>query len=243
MSELKEYGMKLLDSFKKRIIEYFEDLTAEKNVLYLNKLVDVQIAPEQKREFGIGIPLEKGRKVDFALTSVEYSMPLVATLRFKDFPLKEVIIRFEFPEILFGTQGRYPKIIFTTTLNMAWPGDFGLVWMPITGSEKVFAFHPYENREEKMDEMAHFYAEGIVDPLCDYINNSEHKLAVKIRNNLREFLHSDNIEVWHYNNPFGKKKDYNTLDVPIYCDYFEDNDASILYFECYALKSSWIAPR
>lgn len=242
MSELTGYGKQILDSFKKKIIDYFEGITGERNVLYLEKLVNVDVAPAQEREYGIGIPLEKGKKVDFAMTSLQYEMPLVATVRFKDFPLKEVLIRFEFPSVLFGVKGSYPKITFTTTLNMAWPGDFGLIWMPTTTSENIFAFHPYENRENKLEDLTNFYAEGILDPLCDYLNNSQHKLAVKIRRGIKDFIESESVEVWNYQNPFGKKKDVNIIDVPIYCDYFEENDASILYFECYALKKAWIPP-
>ncbi|MHA1146751.1 MAG: hypothetical protein ACTSR8_00735 [Promethearchaeota archaeon] len=242
MSDLGVYAKQILDSFKKKITEYFDGISGERNVLYLEKLIDVTISPAQRIEYGIGIPLEKGRKVDFAMASIEYEMPLVAILRFKDFPLKEILIRFDFPSVLFGIKGAYPKITFTTTLNMSWPGDFGLVWMPITGSEKKFAFHPYENRENKLDDLINFYTEGIVDPLCDYINSSQHKLAVKIRNNLKKFIETNGIEVWNYQNPFSKKKEYNIIETPIYCNYFEENDASILYFECYALKKAWVPP-
>ena len=242
MSEqIKQYGIKILDTYKKKIGEFFEDLKGEKNILYLEKLIDVKVHPEQELEYTIGIPLEKGRKVDFAMTSVDYSMSLGATLRFKDFPLNEVIIRFEFPSVLFGVKGSYPKIIFTTTLNTAWPGDFGLVWMPLTGSEK-FAFHPYENRDKKSEDLINFYTENIVDPLCDYLNSSDHILAAKIRENIKKFIESENIEFWNYKNPFGKKKDYNFIEVPIYCDYFDENDTSILYFETFALKNKWVTP-
>ncbi|MHA1294282.1 MAG: hypothetical protein ACTSQJ_16660 [Promethearchaeota archaeon] len=239
-SQLQEYAKKILESFNKKIIEYFESFKSEKNILYKDYLDGVIVHPHQEREFDVGIPLEKGRKVDFAMESLKYKMPALATIRFKNFPLEEVMVRIEFPNILFGPKDLQPKILFSTTLRTPWPGDFGLIWLPLTGSDK-FAFHPYENKDKKVEDLLNFYQESIVDPLCDFLNTSKHRLAVRLRNNLKNFIESEDSEIWNYKNQF-KKKEYNIIEVPIYCEYFEDNDASILYFECYSLKKRWIPP-
>ena len=241
MSEYKDYAKQIMATFKKKIVEYFENIKSERNVGYLEFLESVQIAPEEKHEYTIGLPLEKGKKVDFAITDIEYSIPTLAILKFKNYPLTQVMIRIEFPSVIYGTKGQYPKITFTSQLRTPWPGEIGLVWLPLTGTDD-FAFHPYENKESKIEELENFYAEGIVDPLCDFLNTSKHKLAVKLRSNLRNFLDSKDSEVWNYLNPFQKKKTYNIIEVPIHCDYFDDNDASILYVECYVLKNFWIPP-
>lgn len=238
---MKEYATKILDSFSKQIIEYFESFRSDRNALYLNYLEDVQMQPPQTRTFDIGIPMETKKKIDYEMEAVEYSMPTLARLTFKNFPLKEVMIRVEFPQILYGPKGLYPKVIISAELNKPWPGEFGLVWLPLTGSED-FAFHPYQDKENKAAEMQNFYAEGIVDPLCDFLNTSAHKLTEKLKENIQLFIATDTVEVWNYKHPFKKKNEYVMLEIPIYCEFFDDNDASILYFEFYALKNKWIPP-
>ncbi len=242
MSELKAYARQILDSFRKKILEYFDSIKSEKNLAIVDYIESVQVQKAQFQEFTIGIPLEKGKKVDFGIEVVEYEMPTLAIVKFKNFPLNEVIIRIAFPATLFGPKGEYPKIIFTSTLKQPWPGEFGLVWAPITGNMDAFAFHPYQNKENKMEDLTKFYSENIVDPLCDFLNTGKYKVAIKLRENLKKFLASKDIEVWNYQNPFKKKDELITIELPIYCEFFDENDASILYVECYSLKNYWIPP-
>ncbi len=242
MSELTEYAKQILQSFKKKILEYFDSIKSEKNLALVDYVESVQVQKAQIQEFTVGIPLEKGKKVDFGIEIVEYEMPTLAIVKFRNFPLSEVVIRIAFPATLFGPKGEYPKIIFTSTLKQAWPGEFGLVWTPITGSTDAFAFHPYQNKENKMEDLTKFYSDNIVDPLCDFLNTAKYKVAIKLRENIKKFLESKEVEVWSYQNPFKKKEELISIDLPIYCEFFDENDASILYVECYSLKNYWIPP-
>jgi hypothetical protein len=247
MSEIKEYGKKILDTFRKNIIDYFQSFKGGVNVLYSEFLDSVTIQPAQSKVYTIGIPIEKGKKLDFFLTEVESSFPTLAIITLKNFPIDQIMVRLDFPSVIYGAKGQFPKIIFTAQLKTPWPGEFGLAWLPSTGSE-AFAFHPYENREKKYEEIVNFYHEGIVDTLCDFLNTSDYKLAQKLRNNIKELLESKEKIIFRYPNPFQKKKVFNTINVPIYCEFFDENDASILYFECYIIKGvkglpeTWIPP-
>ncbi|MGV9200684.1 MAG: hypothetical protein ACOC4M_17890, partial [Promethearchaeia archaeon] len=95
MSEDKKiYAKKILDPFKEKILQFFKDLSGERNVLYLDFLKDVKIHKPQSRVYDVGIPLKKSRnKVDFVMESIEYKIPLAATLKFQDFPIEEAIVR------------------------------------------------------------------------------------------------------------------------------------------------------
>ncbi|MGV9200500.1 MAG: hypothetical protein ACOC4M_16960, partial [Promethearchaeia archaeon] len=150
---------------------------------------------------------------------------------------------FEFPPVLYGPKGRYPKIIISATLAVPWPGEVGLVWTPITGSEE-FAFHPYQDRENKVADLEHFYSEDILDPLCDYLNNSNHILAETLRESIESFLTSENRKFLQYKNPFLKKRkaNINAIEVPLYCEFYDENEASILFFEYYTSKGNWLPP-
>ncbi|MFO8018177.1 MAG: hypothetical protein R6U96_06040 [Promethearchaeia archaeon] len=245
MSEdMKIYAKKILDPFKQKIMQFFKDLSGEKNVLYLDFLKEVEIHEPQTRVYDVGIPLKKSRKnVNFEMESIEYKLPLAANLKFDDFPIEEAIVRFEFPPVLYGPKGRYPKIIISATLAVPWPGEVGLVWTPTTGSEE-FAFHPYQDRENKVADLEHFYSEEILDPLCDFLNNSDHILAQKLRESINSFLSSKNRKFLEYKNPFIKKRkaNKNVIEVPLYCEFFDENEASILYFEYYTSKGDWLPP-
>jgi hypothetical protein len=247
MSEIKEFGRRIINTFRKNIIDYFESFKGGVNVLYQDFLDSVIIQPAQTRVFTIGLPIEKGKKIDFMLTEIESAIPTLAIINLKDFPIEQVMVRLEFPSVIYGAKGQFPKIVFSAQLRTPWPGEFGLAWLPITGSEQ-FVFHPYEDKTKRAENLAHFYDEGLLDPLCDFLNTSEHKLAVKLRENIKAFLESDENVILNYPNPFQKKKVYNTIDVPIYCEFFDENEASILYFECFiikgvkGLKETWIPP-
>jgi len=201
MSEIKEYGEKILDTFRKNIVEYFESFKGGINALYSDFLDSVIVQPAQTRVYTIGIPIEKGRKIDFMLTEVEAAIPTLAIINLKNFPLEQVMVRIDFPSVIYGTKGQFPKIVFSSQLKMPWPGDFGLAWLPVTGSDE-FAFHPYENKEKKIEEIEKFYYEKIVDPLCDFLNTSQYKLAIKLRENIDSFLKSEESIILNYNNPF-----------------------------------------
>ena len=148
-----------------------------------------------------------------------------------------------FRSVLYGPKGRYPKIIISATLSVPWPGEVGMVWTPITGSED-FAFHPYQDRENKIADLQHFYEEEIVDPLCDFLNSSDHVLAQTLRENIASFLNSEKRKFIEYSNPFVRKRkaNLNTIEVPLYCEFFDENEASILYFEYFTSKGNWLAP-
>lgn len=250
-------GDKLIDQFKTKILNYFDSFKSDKNIFYLDYLEDIIITPGEKREYTVSLPVSKGRKTDFAMETVEATIPTLATLKFKDFPLKQVMVRIEFPNVLFGVNGMYPKIIFTTELPIAWPGDFGILWEGLTGVPKFF-FYPYEDRENKVEDLIKFYQEGILDPLCDFLNTGTHLVAEKVREGLHEFLRlteraRNKIKTieddakdhpWYYVSPFDTKRkgEKNVIDVPIYCNFFDEQNTSILYFEAFGLKKTWIPP-
>ena len=126
----------IIDTFRKNIMDYFESFKGEINVLYTDFLDSVIIQPAQTRVYTIGLPIEKGKKIDFMLTEVEAAIPVLAIINLKNFPLEQVMVRIEFPSVIYGAKGQFPKIVFSAQLKTPWPGEFGLAWMPITGSNK-----------------------------------------------------------------------------------------------------------
>ncbi len=246
---------KLLEQFKTKIQNYFESFNSDKNIFIANYLEDIIIQPGKKEEYTISLPVGAGKKADFAMECTKLIIPTLAILKFKDtFPIKEVMVRIEFPNILFGVNGIYPKIIFTTEFKTAWPGDFGIVWEAITG-QTTFSFFPYEDRENKVENIIKFYQEDILDPLCDLLNSSNNVVARKAREGIHKFLKmseraANKIKTledypkdhpWFYSNPFSKKRK-NIIDIPIYSDYYYEQNKSLLCFEAYGLSKTWIAP-
>jgi len=231
---------KILKSYKNRIIEYFQDFNGKPNVLYKDFLVDVQVMPEETISFAIEVPFGKGKKDQFVSVDIEFKCPLKAAIQLKNLPIETVFVEIEFPPVFLGLKGAFPKIIISCQTKKSWFGDFGLAWTPLTGS-KDFRFHPFENQEQKAKEIQNFYIEKIVDPLCDFLNNSDNIACAKLRKNIADFLNSKQVEVFSYRSPFSKKE-FNTIDIPIYCEYSEKSDVSVLYFECYIVEKHWMQP-
>lgn len=231
---------KILRSYKERIIEYFNDFKGTPNVLYKDFLVDVQVMPEEMISFIVEVPFEKGKKGQYFSVEVDFKCPLKAMIKLKDFPIENVFVEIQFPKIFLGEKGAFPKIIISCQTKKGWFGDFGLAWLPLTGSNE-FRFHPFENKNIKSEEIQNFYIDNIVDPLCDFLNTSDNYACTKLKRKLKEFLTSKRVEVLSYRSPFNKKF-YNTIEVPLYCEYSESSDTSVMYFECYIVQKYWMQP-
>lgn len=227
---------KMLSKVKKNIIDYFDSFKSKENKDYFEYLQKVQVQPSKKMVQIVRVPVSK--RGDYQNYSINFLCPMHATLHFQGLVVRQIRVDVRFPQILLGENFMLPQIDVSVQTYKPWYGNFGLAWPGSTGDKKKFSFHPYQSRLKRMAEIREYYADDIVDPLCDLLNNYDAPGPNLLRKSIAKFIKGKTEQFWRYQSVFDKSRE-NVIPLPIECIHSETANKSVAFFRFYCVGDNW----
>jgi hypothetical protein len=234
--KLMQQAQKIFQGLETRIQTYFSELGSKKNGLYLKNFEGYQIHPPEPGQVTIQLPV----KNEFVDVPIEYKLSTSATVKLTNLHCKEIYIMINIPPILFGPRNLMPQIVFICPSPIAYPGNIGLVWEPLTNSAGKYAFHPYTSPDTMREDLIQYFGEGVVDQFCDILNRWELDECKKIREFTTDLTRGKYGE--SFKRPTGKNQPPASILFPITYEHEADVRKSTIQVKTWAGSAEWIPP-
>src|SRR5271157_3878989 len=227
----KTIATELLTNYKKKIIEYINNYQGPENRLYLEYLSRARPLPDEKITTTVMVPVGKGQAWERHQFTI--SCPSRVNFHFMGMNLTTAELAFSFPKELHGPNQVNPRIQFKAILPRPWIGSFGAYMGP-----GPVGMYPFDNPARMADEIARNAQEGLVDKMCDFLNNSKENAPRAIQANLDYLARRWNF-LWEYS---VQKDAVNRIPVPLYVIYDPAKKTSTAIMEVFVRKELWLPP-
>ncbi|GAB4327063.1 MAG: hypothetical protein Kow0069_33840 [Promethearchaeota archaeon] len=235
--DVEKQAKALVANYKQRLLQYFNGFQSSDNKKLLRYVSDFVVHPERQVQLIVQFPVDEG---NYEPVPVTFTCPTRVDLKLMGLSFRELSVEALFPGILFGPASAIPRLVFRAPTPRSWPGHVGLYFDP--HDPKDVGLYPYERAVLKRKEIKAHHDEGVLDGLCDFLNNYDAAPSNAFRRSLSKIFTKTRFPAFYYRS-YTNRDVINVIHVPIYLEYDQAKDESWMVMETYASKDYWMQPQ